>query len=373
MPAKSELFSLVVPVLNEQDVVRDTYATLNRVLEGMGMPFEVVVVDNGSSDETPTLMAAICAADPRWKFIRLSRNFGYQNSITAGMLAALGDAIMIIDADLQDPPELIPAFIAKWRQGYDIVYGVREKRTGESPLRVIPTMLAMRFITWMSDEVKLPLHSGDFRLITRRVRDAFAQLPETTRYVRGMVHWLGFRQCGVRYVRRGRLKGESKVNLVYLVGFMFNAVFNFSVKPLRIFSLFGASVIALTGVLALIYVVMAFFSSPPPGITTVLLLLLANLGILSLGIGILGEYIAKIYTESKRRPLWLVDYTLNWVTPENDQRNATTLGPGFSAEGRGFPPPGKEHPHDGCPLPVRKMDTGFVAKNMDLEDETRVA
>src|SRR6266852_6078363 len=204
MHPETELFSLVVPVLNEHEVLRDTYVTLTAILEGLGMSFEVVVVDNGSTDATPADMRSICAADPRWKFIRLSRNFGYQNSITAGMLAARGDAIMIIDADLQDPPELIPAFVAKWREGHDIVYGIREKRTGESPLRVIPTMLAMRFITWMSDEVKLPLHSADFRLITRRVRDAFAHLPETNRYVRGMIHWLGFRQIGIPYTRRGR-------------------------------------------------------------------------------------------------------------------------------------------------------------------------
>jgi polyisoprenyl-phosphate glycosyltransferase len=311
MHPETELFSLVVPVLNEHEVLRDTYVTLTAILEGLGMPFEAVVVDNGSTDATPADMRAICAADPRWKFVRLSRNFGYQNSITAGMLAARGDAIMIIDADLQDPPELIPAFVAKWREGHDIVYGIREKRTGESPLRVIPTMLAMRFITWMSDDVKLPLHSGDFRLITRRVRDAFAHLPETTRYVRGMIHWLGFRQVGIPYVRRGRLKGESKVNPLYLIGFMFNAVFNFSIKPLRMFSLFGLSVLGLTTILAVVYLVMSFLTSPPPGVTTVLMLLLANLGVMSLGIGVLGEYIAKIYAESKRRPLFLVDYTVN--------------------------------------------------------------
>jgi glycosyltransferase involved in cell wall biosynthesis len=315
MPSETELFSLVVPVLNEQEVLRDTYATLTRVLEGLGMPFEVVVVDNGSTDDTPAHMRAICAADTRWKFVRLSRNFGYQNSISAGMLTARGDAIMIIDADLQDPPELIPTFVAKWREGHDIVYGVREKRTGESPIRVIPTMLAMRFITWMSDDVKLPLHSSDFRLITRRVRDAFAHLPETTRYVRGMIHWLGFRQIGIPYVRRGRLKGESKVNPLYLVGFMFNAVFNFSIKPLRMFSLFGVSVLGLTVLLAVVYLVMSFLTYPPPGVTTVLMLLLANLGVMSLGIGVLGEYIAKIYFESKRRPLFLVDYTLNVEFP----------------------------------------------------------
>src|SRR5262249_48047320 len=252
---------------------------------------------------------------PRWKYIRLSRNFGYQNSITAGMLAAQGDAIMVIDADLQDPPELIPEFVTRWLDGYDIVYGIREKRTGESPLRIIPTMMAMRFITWMSDDVKLPAHSGDFRLITRRVRDAFAHLPETNRYVRGMIHWLGFHQIGIPYVRRGRTKGATKMNLLALIGFTFNAVFNFSIKPLRMFSVFGLSVLALTAVLALAYLVMSFVMQPPRGITTVLVLLLMNLGVLSLGIGILGEYVAKIYAESKRRPLWLVDYTLNFSGP----------------------------------------------------------
>jgi dolichol-phosphate mannosyltransferase len=331
------LLSMVVPVLNEQEVLPDTRATLTRVLEGVGLPFEVVVVDNGSTDRTPELMAAICGADPRWKYLRLSRNFGYQNSITAGMLAAAGDAVMIIDADLQDPPELIPEFVARWREGYDIVYGVREKRTGESLLRVVPTMLAMRFITWMSDEIKLPLHSSDFRLISRRVRDAFAQLPENTRYVRGMVHWLGFRQIGIPYVRRGRVGGESKVNPLYLMGFMFNAVFNFSIKPLRMFSLFGVCTLGLTSVLAVVYVVMAFLTSPPPGITTVLLLLLINLGVMSLGIGVLGEYLAKVYSETKRRPLWLVDYTVNLEAPVWHRVGAAPPAAG-AAGARGLPP-----------------------------------
>lgn len=309
------LFSMVVPVLNEQEVLSDTYATLNRVLEGLNMPFEVVVVDNGSTDRTPEMMQEICQQDARWKFLRLSRNFGYQNSITAGMLAAQGDAIMVIDADLQDPPELIPTFVARWLEGYDIVYGVREKRTGESQLRIIPTMMAMRLITWMSDDIKLPAHSGDFRLITRRVRDAFAQLSETNRYVRGLIHWLGYRQIGIPYVRCGRAKGASKVNLAYLIGFTLNAIFSFSIKPLRMFSLLGVGVLSIAAVLAMVYLVMSFLTSPPRGVTTVLMLLLINLGVMSLGIGVLGEYIAKIYAESKRRPLWLVDYALNFEPP----------------------------------------------------------
>jgi polyisoprenyl-phosphate glycosyltransferase len=311
MPTEGRLLSMVVPVLNEQEALPHTYATLTRVLESLNMPYEVVVTDNCSVDRTPEIMREICERDPRWKFIRLSRNFGYQNSITAGMLAANGDAIMVIDADLQDPPELIPEFVKKWQEGNDIVYGIREKRTGESRLRVIPTMLAMRFISWSSDDVKLPLHSGDFRLITRRVRDAYAKLSETTRYVRGMIHWLGYKQIGIPYVRLGRTQGQTKVNLHYLAGFMFNAVFNFSVKPLRMFSLFGLGVLALTALLSVVYVLMAFVTKPPPGVTTVLLLLLINLGVMSLGIGVLGEYIGKIYYESKRRPRFLVDYTLN--------------------------------------------------------------
>jgi dolichol-phosphate mannosyltransferase len=320
MKTENRLLSMVVPVLNEQEVLRQTYATLNGVLECLGLPFEVIVVDNGSSDATPAIMAGICAHDPRWKYIRLSRNFGYQNSITAGMLAARGDAIMVIDADLQDPPELIPEFVAKWQEGYEVVYGIREKRTGESRLRTIPTMLAMRFITWMSDDVKLPAHSGDFRLITRRVRDAFAQLPETNRYVRGMIHWLGFRQIGIPYVRRGRAQGATKVNLWYLIDFTFNAVFSFSIKPLRMFSVMGLGLIATTSILAVVYIVMSLITSPPPGITTVLILLLLNLGVQSLGTGILGEYIAKIYAENKRRPLWLVDYTINFTQGGADRR-----------------------------------------------------
>jgi glycosyltransferase involved in cell wall biosynthesis len=315
MRTENGMLSMVVPVRNEQEVLRDTYTALTRVLEGLTRPFEVIVVDNGSTDETPAVMRELCSRDQRWKFIRLSRNFGYQNSITAGMLAAHGEAIMVIDSDLQDPPELIPEFVARWQEGYEIVYGVREQRTGESATRIIPTMLAMRFISWMSDEVKLPLHSGDFRLITRRVRDAFALLPETNRYVRGMIHWLGFRQIGIPYVRRGRTKGQTNCSWLFLIGFTFNAVFNFSFKPLRMFSLFGAGVLGLAGVLAVLYFVMSFLTSPPPGITTVLLLLLINLGVMSLGIGILGEYIARIYSESKRRPLWLVDYMINMSTP----------------------------------------------------------
>jgi dolichol-phosphate mannosyltransferase len=300
MADDKRLLSMVVPVLNEQEVLPTTFAELTRVLESLGRPFEVLVVDNGSTDATPEVAAGLCDRDPRWRYMRLSRNFGYQNSITAGMTAAGGEAVMVIDADLQDPPELIADFVAKWEEGYDVVYGVRTKRVGESPLRVIPTMLAMRLITWLSDDFKLPAHSGDFRLISRRARDAFARLPESNRYVRGMIHWLGYRQVGIPYTRRGRVGGTSKVNWVHLIGFTWNAVINFSVRPVRAFGLLGLAVLALTAVLAVV-----------PGLALTTALLLLNLGVLSLGIGVVGEYVARVHVESKRRPLWLVDYTVN--------------------------------------------------------------
>jgi glycosyltransferase involved in cell wall biosynthesis len=314
-------FSLVIPVMNEEEVLRDTYQRLLPVLDSLGLTYEVIVVDNASTDRTPQIAAELCAADPRWKFMRLSRNFGYQNSITAGQCAARGEAMMVIDSDLQDPPELIPTFIAKWREGYDVVYGVRSKRVGEPVWRVIPTMLAMRFISWMSDEVKLPLHSGDFRLITRRVRDAFAQMNETNRYVRGMIHWVGFKQVGIPYTRQGRTKGVTKVNPIYLIAFTWNAICGCSLKPLRLFTLLGAATFAAIFVMMIwnLVALLAYGAAPVSFLTMMLLLIL---GVQSAGIGVLGEYIGRIHSETKRRPLWLVDYSINMEAASLSQSSA---------------------------------------------------
>jgi dolichol-phosphate mannosyltransferase len=328
MAAEEPWLSLVVPVLDEEEVLGETYAVLTRILAGLGRPYEVIVVDNGSTDRTPGIAAGLCRHDPRWRYLRLSRNFGYQNSITAGMLAAAGEGILVIDADLQDPPELIPQFVARWQEGYDVVYGVRARRVGEPLWRTVPTMLAMRLITWMSDEFKLPAHSGDFRLISRRVRDAFAQLPENNRYVRGLIHWLGFRQVGVPYTRLGRTRGSSKVNWPHLIGFTCNAIINFSIKPVRFFALLGLGVLGLAAVLAALWL-----PGMAGGMTGVHLLLLLNLGVLGCGVGALGEYLAKVHLDGKRRPLFLVDYTIN-LDPER-VRHPAGLAPARTA------PPGR--------------------------------
>ncbi len=322
-PSKG-LFSLVVPVLDEEDVLEQTYRALSEVLAGLGRPYEVIVVDNGSTDATPAIAARLCRLDPRWRYLRLSRNFGYQCSITAGMLASAGEAVMVVDADLQDPPELIPEFIRLWEQGHDIVFGVRERRIGEPWYRVWPTMLAMRLITWMSEDPKLPAHSGDFRLISGRVRDALVLLPECNRYMRGIIHWLGFAQVGVPYTRRGRARGRSKVNWSYLVGFTFNAIVNHSLKPIRAFTFAGGALLALTASLVVGSLV---------GVAEVsagAILSLLNLAATCLAAGVIGEYVGKLHVESKRRPLFFVDYTVNLDT-------ARLVHPGDAAAGRPLP------------------------------------
>lgn len=317
------LISLVIPVFNEQEGLPRVYEILNEIMSQHKYRYEIVVSDNGSTDQTEQIMQDIAAKDPRWKYVRLSRNFGYQNNISVGMSMARGDAIITIDSDLQDPPEMIATFLEHWEQGYDVVYGVRIKRTDEPPMRIAMTMTAMRLISWMAD-YPLPPHSSDFRLITKQVRDAFVQMPETSRYVRGMIHWVGFRQIGIPYTRRGRQFDQEKrrwgAGVLSLFNFMLDAIFSFSLKPLRVFSVIGALILVISLLLSLVYVVLWFIDqSLPPGFTTLTLLLLFNIGIGALGIGILGEYIGRIYTETKNRPLWIVNYTLNF---EHNDRSA---------------------------------------------------
>lgn len=321
------VLTVVVPVFNEEKALPLAREELNKHLRNFGRTYEVLVTDNGSTDGTEKIMQEIARQDPHWKYVRLSRNFGYQNSITAGMTLARGQAIVVIDVDLQDPPEMIADFLKHWEEeGCEIVFGVRSQRTGEPAWRIAITMWAMRAICWLSDH-PMPAHSGDFRLISRRVRDAFIQLPESNRYVRGMIHWLGFKQLGIPYVRRGRQFGQEG-RLVGGTGFvaglvsvMANAVFGFSLKPLRLFSAFGLIVLLFTLTLVPVQVILLLMGRPaPPGFMTLLFLLLLNLSVISLSAGLLGEYLGRTYAEVKRRPLWLVDYTLNLA--ENEKPTA---------------------------------------------------
>ncbi|MEO0562626.1 MAG: glycosyltransferase family 2 protein, partial [Chloroflexota bacterium] len=282
---------------------------------------------NGSMDNTEAIMQDIAAKDPRWKYVRLSRNFGYQSNISLGMRVATGDAIMLIDADLQDPPTMLAKFVEHWQQGYDVVYGVREKRTDEPRSRIFMTMLAMNLISWLSD-YPLPPHSSDFRLIDKKVQRVFQQMDESSRYTRGMVHWIGYKQIGIPYTREGRKFDQENrkwgAGVISLFNFMLDAVFSFSLKPLRLFSLLGGVILAVTVLMSIVYgLLFAVFGTDfaPSGWTTTTIILLLMWGTLSIGIGILGEYIGRIYIQSKQRPLWIIDYTLNFEgVPEVEER-----------------------------------------------------
>lgn len=313
------VLTLIVPVYNEQEALPPAYERLDAIMKGIGETYEVIIIDNGSFDRTEEIAQNIVKENSLWRYIRLSRNFTYQNSISAAMTMAHGQAMIVIDVDLQDPPEMITDFVKYWREGYDIVYGIREKRFGEPALKVWATMIAMRFVSWMAD-YDLPTFSGDFRLISRRVRDVFMQMPENNRYVRGMIHWVGFKQKGIPYERQGRQYGRSATiygikGVFFLLMFTLNAVFAFSLKPLRVFSLFGIVTLALAVLVFLYNLVASIIGHPQPGILTLIVLMIVQIGITSLGIGVLGEYLGRTYTETKRRPLWIVDYALNFDDP----------------------------------------------------------
>jgi polyisoprenyl-phosphate glycosyltransferase len=306
----SQLISIVIPAFNEEGNIPRLEAELRAALASLPYSFEFIVVDNGSADQTGELVKAICARDPRWKYLRFSRNFTVEMSITAGYHYAKGDAIVVLYSDLQDPPAVIPRLIEPWQQGYDVVYGVRTARPGDAAWRNFAVKIAYRTIRWFSD-VEIPPDAGDFRLVTRQVRDALERFPEHNRYLRGLIAWLGFRQIGVAYERAPRKSGESKAPFSHLLFFAFNAITSFSLRPLRLFTLMGAIILTLSMIAAIVYAVLFFTASPPPGITTIIVLLLAGIGLNSIGIGILGEYVGRTYVEAKHRPLYVVQEAVN--------------------------------------------------------------
>ncbi len=305
--------SVIMPARNEEGNIPRAYAELTETFATVPhYDYEVIVVDNGSTDQTEERVREICARDARWKYVRFSRDFGGETSITVGMRVMSGDAAITVFSDLQDPPQRIPDFIKKWEEGYDVVYGVIEDRNDHHPLRGLAAKAAYRIIRYCSD-INIPPDTGDFRLLDRRVVEAFNRLDERERYVRGLVHWVGFRKYPLSYSRRPRQWGKSKAPWWWCFQFALNAVTSFSTKPLKMFTVFGMGVVAFSIIMSAYYAATYIFNidAPPRGIPTILILLLWNLGVMSLGIGILGEYIGNIYKETKRRPLCIVDRTVN--------------------------------------------------------------
>ena len=309
MPER-QLLSVVVPCYNEEAVLHETHRRLGAVLEALaaaeGLDYEVVYVDDGSRDRTPLLLQQLQAGDPRVRVVRFSRNFGHQIAVTAGVEHARGDAVVLIDADLQDPPELIHAMVRRWREGVDVAYGVRTDRPGESRFKLATAKAFYRGINRLS-ETPIPLDTGDFRLMDRKVVEALAAMPERDRFVRGMVSWVGFRQVAVPYRREARFAGESKYPLVKMVRFALDGVTSFSVQPLRVatWAGFAVSALALAGV-GYALGLRLFTSTWVPGWTAMMIAVLFLGGVQLLSLGVIGEYVGRIYGEAKRRPLYLV-------------------------------------------------------------------
>jgi polyisoprenyl-phosphate glycosyltransferase len=316
------MLSVVVPCFNEQEGIRVCHERLTSVLTSAGERFEIVYIDDGSTDQTAEILRSIYAADPEHVvFVQLSRNFGHQPAVTAGLTATRGDAVVIIDSDLQDPPEIIPQMLALWRQGYQVVYGVRETRDGESQFKLATASMFYRLINSLA-EVEIPLDTGDFRLIDRVIVDAFAQMPERHRLLRGMATWIGFSQIGLPYHRHARFAGHTKYPLRRMLALALDGIVSFSTVPLRFVTLLGF-LSAAAAFIGIIYslIVRIFTSSWVPGWAISFVGMLFMSGVQMLCIGILGEYIGRIYTETKQRPLFLVRQILRSPTtafPEDE-------------------------------------------------------
>ncbi len=319
----SFVLSVVVPCYNEEAVARETHRRLTKVLAGVGAAdYEVVYVDDGSRDRTPEVLRELQLGDARARVLRLSRNFGHQVAVTAGLEHARGDAVVVIDADLQDPPEVIEEMVARWREGADVAYGERAERAGETRFKLWTAHAFYRLMNRLS-KVEIPLDAGDFRLMDRRVVDALLAMPERDRFLRGMVAWVGFRQVAVRYSRAPRFAGASKHPLLKMLRFAADAVLSFSFAPLRLAVWMGfvALGMALAGIVYA--VVLRFFFDPSHWVRGWASLFVAVLfmgGVQLISLGIIGEYVGRIYGESKQRPLYFVRERLGFEAAGPDAR-----------------------------------------------------
>ncbi|MDW7967750.1 MAG: glycosyltransferase family 2 protein [Thermoanaerobaculum sp.] len=297
--------SVVVPVFNEEENLPELHRRLSQVLAGLVHSWEVLFVDDGSRDRSWEIIRQLAEQDPHVRGLRFSRNFGHQMAFAAGLDHARGEAVVIMDADLQDPPELIPQLLAKHREGFEVVYAVRTARHGESLFKKLTASLFYRLLVRIT-AVHIPLDTGDFRLMGRRAVEAFRRLPERHRFTRGLVAWLGFRQTGVPYERAPRYKGSTKYPLRKMVRFALDAITSFSHVPLQVATWLGFLVSAFAFVYILVVLALKFAGVSWPGYTSLMAAILFLGGVQLTMVGLLGEYVGRIYDEVKQRPLYLV-------------------------------------------------------------------
>ena len=309
------LVSVVVPCYQEEAVLGETHARLTRALESIGSDYEILYVDDGSRDDTLSILRGLHRSDSRVRVLSLSRNFGHQVAISAGLDAARGDAVVVMDADLQDPPELIPELVGRWKEGNEVVYARRTGRRGESAPRLWITALFYRTLGRWSD-VPMPAEAGDFRLLDRRVVDVLKAMPERDRYLRGMVSWAGFRQRPVPYVRDARAAGRGHYSLSRLARLGLDGLTGFSSAPIRVVTWLGIALGALSVTGILLLVALHVFSTARFGPWTLAALGMTFLaGVQLVALGLVGEYVGQIYREVKRRPPYVVAERLGFDPP----------------------------------------------------------
>ncbi|HEX5307747.1 MAG TPA: glycosyltransferase family 2 protein [Solirubrobacteraceae bacterium] len=302
-PRVPALLSVVAPVYNEQELVEEFVRRTCAAVADYS--FELVLVNDGSADATPELLDRIAAEDPRVRVVHLSRNFGHQAALTAGLEHAVGDVVAMIDADLQDPPELIPRMIEQWEQGSDVVYAVRKQREGETAFKLATASWFYKLFDKLA-QVDLEPNSGDFRLLDRRALDALLSMTERSRFLRGMTVWVGFRQTAVSYERDARAAGETKYTLRKMLRFSLDAIASFSHLPLQLATYAGLLSAGVAFIAIPVVVGLHFADSYLPGFGTITILILLIGGIQLIALGVIGEYIGRIYEEVKHRPLYIV-------------------------------------------------------------------
>jgi dolichol-phosphate mannosyltransferase len=320
-------FSIIAPIFNEAENMPELYRRVSMVMDSTGQPWELILVDDGSSDNSTVLMRELAEKDDRVRPVIFARNFGHQIAVTAGMDYARGDAVVIIDSDLQDPPEVIPELIAKWQEGYEVVYAVRAEREGESWFKIWTASLFYRIIYRITD-VKIPMDTGDFRLMDRKVIDVMKRMRERYRFLRGMSAWVGFKQAGVPYKRAARFAGSTKYPFKKMLKLAMNAVTGFSYFPLQLATYMGFIVAGLS-ILAIPVAIIVHILDPYQllGQTTTLIAVLFLGGVQLISLGILGEYLGRVYDEVKGRPLYVVSQAPDDVSnPELSKEQMTRYG-----------------------------------------------
>jgi glycosyltransferase involved in cell wall biosynthesis len=329
MKPDAPLISIIAPAYNEEKNLPRLFQRLEELFEEelSQYNFEVIILDNGSTDGTRALALGFCTKDPRWKYLRYSRNFGFDASITAGLDHASGDAVITLLSDLQDPPEVIIEFLAEWEKGAEIVNGIVKERNDGNWIKSLGAVISYKLIYLLS-ESRITPGATEYRLLDKKVVHALRKLREPDRYLRGLVNWVGFKRVFVPYNRVPRAEGESSAGLIFCLKYALNAIFCFSAKPLQLATWFGILITAASTVLALSYLGIYIFKPgfatlPPPGISTVVLLILFATGTQSFFMGLIGAYLSRTYDQGKHRPLYIVAESVGLASADEEENKST--------------------------------------------------